>query len=156
VLPGESIKVVSASSRSITVAEDFIDRPLVIGYLGFDYAILDDGVLGPPIPTHAVVEKQAVPSVKPFFTASHTQISVLRKTIEALPDVNDRYQAAAVAMGPEFKQMYDEARQEQDAKPSFNSALLEYLSTEPDGQGPRHYIALAALQYAKGMGTSGQ
>ena len=33
VLPGATLKIVAASSRSITTAETFIDRPLVIGYL---------------------------------------------------------------------------------------------------------------------------
>ncbi len=58
-LPGATVKVVSASAGSISLLETF-NRPVVIGYLGFDMAIGPGGVLGPPIPTHAVLEKQVV------------------------------------------------------------------------------------------------
>ena len=61
--PGGTVKVVSASSSSISLAEDFA-RPLVIGYLGFDMAIGPGGVLGPPIPTHAVLERGVSPALR--------------------------------------------------------------------------------------------
>jgi len=60
--PGGTVKVVSASSGSISLAEVF-SRPLVIGYLGFDMAIGSGGVLGPPIPTHAVLERGVSPAL---------------------------------------------------------------------------------------------
>jgi hypothetical protein len=60
VLPGGTVKVVSASARSVSLDETFL-RPLVIGYLGFDMAIGPYGVLGPPIPTLAVLEGEAQP-----------------------------------------------------------------------------------------------
>jgi hypothetical protein len=55
-LPGGSIKVAAASAGSISLVETF-KRPLVIGYLGFDVPIGADGILGPPIPTHALLER---------------------------------------------------------------------------------------------------
>ena len=61
--PGGTVKVVSASSSSISLAEDFA-RPLVIGYLGFDMAIGPGGVLGPPITTHAVLERGISPALQ--------------------------------------------------------------------------------------------
>jgi hypothetical protein len=61
--PGGTVKVVSASSSSISLAEDFA-RPLVIGYLGFDMAIGPGGVLGPPIATHAVLERGVSPALR--------------------------------------------------------------------------------------------
>jgi len=61
-LPGGTVKIVAASSRGISMEESF-SRPLVIGYLGFDMAIGPDGRLGPPIPTHSVLEKQMTPPV---------------------------------------------------------------------------------------------
>ena len=61
--PGGTVKVVAASSGSITLAEDFA-RPLVIGYLGFDMAIGPGGVLGPPMPTHAVLERGVSPALR--------------------------------------------------------------------------------------------
>jgi hypothetical protein len=55
ILPGGTVKVVSASARSISLNETFA-RPLVVGYLGFDIPILAGGMLGAPIPTHAALE----------------------------------------------------------------------------------------------------
>jgi len=57
VAPGGTLKVVSASSRSISLAETFA-KPLVIGYLGFDMPVLEGGRLGAPIPTYALVSAQ--------------------------------------------------------------------------------------------------
>lgn len=56
-LPGGTVKVAAASSRTITLIETF-NRPLVFGYLAFDIAIQADGMLGPPIPTHSILVKQ--------------------------------------------------------------------------------------------------
>lgn len=49
-LPGGKVKIATASSRSVTLNEAF-ERPLVIGYVGFDMQILEGGRLGPPIST---------------------------------------------------------------------------------------------------------
>jgi hypothetical protein len=51
-LPGGKVKVATASSRSVTLNEHF-DRPLVLGYVGFDLPILEGGRLGAPISTLA-------------------------------------------------------------------------------------------------------
>ena len=61
ILPGGSVKIVAASSRSINIEEIF-DRPLVIGYLGFDMAVGPDGFLGPPMPTRTVLTRKQKPS----------------------------------------------------------------------------------------------
>ena len=47
---GGRLKLVWAGGRSITLSETF-DRPLVIGYLGFDFPIMPDGRLGLPVAT---------------------------------------------------------------------------------------------------------
>ena len=49
---GGRVKVVAASSRSVSLVEDF-PRPLVIGYLAFDREIQAGGSLGPPVVTLA-------------------------------------------------------------------------------------------------------
>lgn len=54
-LPGGSLRLAAASSRSVSLDETF-DPPLILGYLGFDCTILPGGILGPPIPTHAVLD----------------------------------------------------------------------------------------------------
>ena len=55
-LPGGSLRVVAASSRSVSMDETFVP-PVVFGYLGFDCAIGDKGQLGAPIPTYALLQK---------------------------------------------------------------------------------------------------
>lgn len=54
-LPGSSLRLAAASSRTVGIDETF-DPPVVFGYLGFDCAIFRGGVLGPPIPTFAVLD----------------------------------------------------------------------------------------------------
>jgi hypothetical protein len=49
-LPGGKVKVAMASSRVVSLNEQF-DRPLIIGYVGFDMPILEGGRLGAPIST---------------------------------------------------------------------------------------------------------
>jgi hypothetical protein len=51
-MPGGSVRVTAAGSRTVSLREDF-DPPLVLGYLGFDCIILEDGFPGEPIPTYA-------------------------------------------------------------------------------------------------------
>lgn len=54
-LPGGSLRLAAASSRLVSLDETF-DPPVVFGYLGFDCALFKGGVLGPPIPTFAVLD----------------------------------------------------------------------------------------------------
>lgn len=51
-MPGVKAKIATASSRSVTLNQSF-DRPVVIGYVGFDMPILRGGRLGAPISTLA-------------------------------------------------------------------------------------------------------
>ncbi len=52
--PGGTLKVLAASPRSIALDETLL-KPLVIAYLGFDMKIFENGELGPPVPTQAVL-----------------------------------------------------------------------------------------------------
>ena len=54
-LPGGSLKLTAASARTVTLKEEF-NPPLILGYTGFDVVIYPGGILGPPIPTHAVLD----------------------------------------------------------------------------------------------------
>lgn len=47
---GGRLKLVWAGGRSVTLSETF-DRPLVIGYLGFDFPVMEKGELGLPVAT---------------------------------------------------------------------------------------------------------
>ena len=55
VLPGGSLRLAAASTRSVSLDETF-DPPVILGYLGFDCAIAEHGELGVPIPTHAMLD----------------------------------------------------------------------------------------------------
>lgn len=61
--PGGSFRFTAASSRSVSLNETF-DRPLVVGYLGFDIPIGVFGELGSPIPTHAILDKSSYNAAK--------------------------------------------------------------------------------------------
>ena len=54
ITPGGAFRIAHASQRSVTLSQDF-DRPLVIGYRGFDVKVLKEGVLSAPIPSFSVV-----------------------------------------------------------------------------------------------------
>jgi len=55
-LPSLRLQVSSVSKGSVGMRENF-ERPLVIGYVGFDVPIDDRGALGPPVPSYAVLER---------------------------------------------------------------------------------------------------
>ncbi|MGE3107686.1 MAG: hypothetical protein AB7G11_02060 [Phycisphaerales bacterium] len=84
-LPGATLKVVAASSRSITMAEDFIDRPLVIGYLGFDVLIDERGRLGLATRTTEVLGSATIPGAAEF-SAIESEFVSLRKQIQDRAD----------------------------------------------------------------------
>ena len=52
--PGGSVRFTQASRRAVSLDETF-DRPLVIGYLGFDVRVFEDGGLSAPIPSYATL-----------------------------------------------------------------------------------------------------
>jgi hypothetical protein len=56
--PGGTLEVLAASSRSITLDETLLE-PLVIAWLGFDMKIFENGELGPPVPTQAILTGHA-------------------------------------------------------------------------------------------------
>jgi hypothetical protein len=148
VLPGATLKIVAASSRSITTAETFIDRPLVIGYLGFDVAIGPNGILGPPIPTRAVLEQGAVP-VGVFSTVAEL-ILIERQHIEQSGRESKILEGAAGKLGGAFKTAFDKHMSEgMNARVAFGVATLEYIKDEQDQNGPKRWALLVALQSAR-------
>lgn len=94
-LPGGTVKIAAASARAISLIETF-NRPLVIGYLGFDMAIGREGILGPPIPTLAVLQGE----LKPRQTTSSidiTSLAALRMSYELLKEAkNDTHAGGLV------------------------------------------------------------
>lgn len=57
--PGGAVRFAQASQRSVTMNQTF-DRPLVIGYLGFDVRVYDTGQLSAPIPSYSVLNGYVV------------------------------------------------------------------------------------------------
>lgn len=98
-LPGGTLKVVAASAGSISLVETFA-RPLVIGYLGFDMAILDNGVLGPPIPTHAVLEQRVRPSTRSISLAGDTESTILEYFAVKSPALREKIDACQRRQAP--------------------------------------------------------
>jgi hypothetical protein len=87
-LPGGSLRIVEASRRSVIMKENF-DRPLVIGYLGYDLPIKDDGSVGIPIATIEQLRDPArartsdAPAYRPAtYRAPTGEIEPLRKAID--------------------------------------------------------------------------
>lgn len=60
---GGSAKLEWASNRSVSMKQNF-DRPLVIGYISFDYPVLDGGVLDYPVATLNQLESGSVNKAK--------------------------------------------------------------------------------------------
>ena len=58
-LPGGTLKLAAATSRSVSMIETF-PRPLAVGFLAFDVPVLVDGKLGAPRPTQAVLTKKRI------------------------------------------------------------------------------------------------
>ena len=95
---GGRLKVVWAGGRSVTLSETF-DRPLVIGYLGFDFPIMPDGRLGLPVATRDILTTAG--SAEPRFAGDLTehQISIipyiLGSIYENLEELKNSEQEAA-------------------------------------------------------------
>ena len=92
--PGGSFRFVSASARSVSMEEKF-EPPLIIGYLGFDMAIGPRGLLGPPIPTHALLTSGAGFAQSPEVLAARdiyepAALQSLFEVLDAAADNKDR------------------------------------------------------------------
>jgi len=81
--PGGSVRLIQASSRAVTMDEDF-DRPLVLGYLGFDVRIFPNGDLSAPVPSFATVAEgsMALESVKAISFGEDENTTLLERFID--------------------------------------------------------------------------
>lgn len=81
--PGGAVRLVQASSRAVTMEEDF-DRPLVLGYLGFDVRVFPDGALSAPVPSFATLAEgsMALESVKAMKFGEDRSAALLETFIE--------------------------------------------------------------------------
>lgn len=81
--PGANVTIASASARSVALNETF-PRPLVVGYLAFDRPILEEGLLGPPMPTQARVTQRTVSAGTAVF-GTDANTTKLRTWLEGNP-----------------------------------------------------------------------
>lgn len=82
-LPGIKLKITTASSRSVTLNQDF-DKPLVIGYIGFDMPILKGGLLGSPISTLAKLNETRLVPAKQIEGVSFYRLAAFSQINDAL------------------------------------------------------------------------
>jgi hypothetical protein len=81
--PGGAVRLTQASSRAVTMDEDF-ERPLVLGYLGFDVRVFPDGRLSAPVPSFATVAggSTALESVRAVSFGEDRNTALLEKFVE--------------------------------------------------------------------------
>lgn len=72
---GGKFNVIWATNRSVSLSEAF-DRPLVIGYLGFDFPVMPDGSLGAPISTQNQLSGKGATYSESFDSASIINMAV--------------------------------------------------------------------------------
>lgn len=82
------LDIKSASNRSISLNETF-PRPLVLGYLGFDFPILKHGRLGAPISTLARLNNSPVVNHDGGLNIISSKIIAYRALVYALSDLDD-------------------------------------------------------------------
>lgn len=93
ILPGGSLRLTAASARSVSMDESFTP-PIVFGYLGFDCAVAENGELGPPIPTYAVIQSgQTLNQLKQFQQFQHG----IKSQGELLSEIQTNYSASSIA-----------------------------------------------------------
>ncbi len=119
-LPGGELKLAWATSRSVSLSENF-ERPLVVGYLAFDFPVLPDGSLGVPIATRDQLQRGS--SDVRVESAVEEYGDVLEE-IESLPEARRSgvYEKAATALGTEFKALYDKERASLSPGEAFTTA----------------------------------
>ncbi len=81
--PGGAVRLVQASSRAVTIDEDF-ERPLVLGYLGFDVRVFPDGTVSAPVPSFATVAggSTALEDVRAMSFGEDGNTALLEKFVE--------------------------------------------------------------------------
>lgn len=146
--PGGTVKIVAASARSITLSEKFA-RPLVVGYLGFDMKIGAGGVLGPPIPTHAVLTEGLLPEA-PDFSKTQQELSHLLERAKT-PEMEEVRKHVVAEIAGEVESIYGMYEGPPEARPDFFSLLIGLYISSETLDGPRHREVIGALKEALGQ-----
>lgn len=175
-MPGASLRLASATSRSVTLNERF-DRAIAIGYIAVDYEVRPDGSLGAALSTrdvlngrshYAVVRPGGADALTHFdiaIQAMHSQISTLSKGSE--DEQHEALGMVAVAVGelpthaPEFQELRaalkDATAGPLSAAKQLSDASNRYRASEA-GSGPRTtmvYLALTRALRGEGEADNG-
>lgn len=147
-LPGATLKVVAASSRSITMAEDFIDRPLIIGYLGFDVLIDQNGRLGLATETRHILEGIAEPPALAF-SATEESVIALTRQIQDRPDKDTIARTVAGIIGAPLTTDLTAADPNSSAWGTIGGSIVKYIkSDKPSERDSRLRQVSSALRRA--------
>lgn len=146
-LPGGTVKFAQASSRAVTMHETF-DRPLVIGYIAFDFPILTDGSLGVPVSTLERLKEKESPEVT-IGQLSEEQVdygllvaAVASRKAETQTKIYDQ---AATRIGGNFAKDYAASKGGgQSPALAFSNARRAFVRASSDGQS----TVLVALRMA--------
>ncbi|MBI1374564.1 MAG: hypothetical protein GC159_17745 [Phycisphaera sp.] len=161
-LPGGSLRVAQASSRSITMRESF-DRPLVLGYLGLDVPVRHNGDLGPPVATQAtLLSAVSGPVVVGELTRSQKDYSLRKQVLLRLAKIKPQ-QASSIALEmagvlpkDQFGRYVGMAPQQwtADTFDEFIETLDAYVGNDPTGHRTEKVIRVydAAFERSRGNG----
>ena len=154
---GGSVRLAWAWGRSIAMRETF-DRPLVIGYNGFDFPILENGEIGPPVPTIDALEKGKYPrqiTTATLGDPTESQVdygifltAISRREVGEQEKILD---LAADGLGKAFQAAYqeDKAKQNRTAFKAFKY-VKRIPDIAPSGVGSRQWEGevVRALRHA--------
>jgi hypothetical protein len=156
-LPGTgAIKFASASASSVSLSESF-DRPLVIGYLGFDVPFYSGGVLGAPIPTFERLEEHTLARVSDVTKLSleQSRYKLEEEALEMLAAKNigqALHVARLTADELGAKDFSGALREIKDAEQAMRAQRPDWASSAR--QALSRYKA-AAVSYVSASGASG-
>lgn len=122
-----ALKFGFATERSVIMEETF-PRPLVIGYLGFDFEILKGGDLGSPVVTQqSLTGKDQKSQALGEFSSGQQLLSVLLDACGTLPEVRQHaiYLEACARIGGALKDRYIERRKEYEPRRAFGLARAD-------------------------------
>ncbi len=138
--PNGNLQFVNGTSRSVSMKQTF-ERPLVIGYQGFDVKIFADGNLSTLIPSFGVLNGK----IKDGNTSFHpvgikNDLTPILNNLRARPEVQRKQIAGkvATAIGGQFKTQYlsylDSGKN--NAYEAFKQAKDDYLDTGAESLQP--------------------
>jgi hypothetical protein len=142
--PGGAVQITSASAGSISLRETF-ERPLVIGYLGFDMRIGPDGGLGPPVPTHAVLQGTLQPRVSLEFTEGENKLRSLLQRVRSASEADRLRRQVVRELGGEVESIYL-ATSEEDRQAAFPQLIHLYWAPGHPGKTKRTTELIAVLK----------